>query len=301
MTLPNFIIFGVQKSGTTSVYKYLSQHPQVYVSPTKETNFLCTDWERNPLTVVNKNSDRSERKKIRTFEDYTALFDGVTDEIAIGEASPNYLFHYETSVPQIKKYVPDVKLIAILRNPVDRAYSDYLMMVREGRETKAISEQLAGETISSFTIKKGLYFEALQHFYANFDSARIKIFLFDELRQDSTKLMQELYEFLNVDSTFVPDTERVFQKAQVPKNQALNKLLQTPNPLRSSFAGLLQGVLPVKTRQNLRKSLVNLNMGSKSKPKLSDSDRSQLFEIYRHDILKLQDLIQRDLSVWLNE
>ena len=95
MKLPTFLIVGVQKAGTTSIYNYLQEHPQVYMSPIKETNFLERDWEK----LVAENSNIKNR--ISSFDDYCKLFSGVGDEIAIGEASPNYIFHYESSAPRI--------------------------------------------------------------------------------------------------------------------------------------------------------------------------------------------------------
>ncbi|MEL7223702.1 MAG: sulfotransferase, partial [Cyanobacteria bacterium J06576_12] len=91
MTLPNFLIFGVQKAGTTSIYSYLKQHPQVFVSPRKETDFFCRDLSV-PISVDEPRQTRGGRQRILTIEDYESLFARVTDEVAVGEASPNYLF-----------------------------------------------------------------------------------------------------------------------------------------------------------------------------------------------------------------
>jgi hypothetical protein len=297
MTLPNFVIIGVQKAGTTSIYNYLKQHPQIYTSPIKETHFFQQEW-------TNEEIEKAVRaygaNKPRTLEDYLKLFAGVRDEIAIGDASPNYLLYHQTSVPLIAKYIPHAKLIAILRNPVDRAYSDYLMNMREGRNKRDLIEQAKYRTQQSHVIRKGFYYEGLQHFYDVFDPQQIKVFLYDDLKADSGKLMKEMYQFLGVDPSFTPDTSKVAQKAQVPKNQAVNKLLQQKNPLRSSIAKMLRGVFSVKTRQKLRTQLVQLNMDKKGKiPPLSPQDRQELQEIYRPDILKLQELIGRDLSAWL--
>ena len=294
MKLPNFLIIGVQKAGTSSIYHYLKQHPQVYMSPVKETNFFERDWE-------NADPEACDRKKngIYTFSQYSQLFENVTDEIAIGEASPNYLFHYEASASLIQNHLPDVKLIAILRNPIERAYSDYLMHVRDSiGKPKPFAEHIQ-KANTSYTIRKGLYYDGLQHYLDKFGCDRVRVYLYEDLYRDSVQFMQEIYRFLGVDETFNTDTSQKLQVAQVPKNQTVNRLLRTENPLRSMAASALKAILPPEARQNLRSALMNLNSQDKSKLTLSAEERKQLADFYREDVLNLQELIQRDLSSWL--
>lgn len=295
MKLPTFLIIGVEKAGTTSVNNYLKQHPQVYMSPIKETNFLERDWEH---------ADSSKMKlkphRIDTFEKYCNLFQDVTDEKAIGEVSPNYIFHYQESIKRILRYVPDAQLIAILRNPTERAYSDYLMHIRDaiGNPT-SLSEQLKYKADKSYTLLKGLYYQILQHFYAQFNRKRIKICLYEDLCDRPVEFMQDMYKFIGVDESFCPDMSKKAQVAQVPKNQLVNKVLRQKNPVRTLVATGLRNILPESARQKLRSTLINLNSSDKSKTSLSPTERKQLVEYYREDILKLQDLIDRDLSNWL--
>lgn len=295
MVLPNFIIFGVEKAGTTSIYNYLKQHPQIYMSPIKETNFFEKDWE-NALPEVKA----KKRNGIYSLEKYCQLFEAVTDEIAIGEVSPNYLFHYQESVKTIKAVLPDAKMIAILRNPVDRAYSDYLMHIRDViGQPQTLKEQLKHRPQQSFTLRKGLYYEPLKHYFDAFSKENIKIYLYDDLCQDAVELMQDIYSFLNVDSMFKPDTSYKSQVAQVPKNKNFNYLLRVKNPFRTSVASFLKMFLSEKKRQMLRSQLLSLNSTKKASLTLSSDERSLLLEYYREDILKLQGLINRDLSAWL--
>ncbi|MEM8501894.1 MAG: sulfotransferase [Cyanobacteria bacterium P01_D01_bin.1] len=298
MTLPNFLIFGVQKAGTTSIYSYLQQHPQVFMSPRKETEFLGRDQMQptDNKTLLTPGG----RKQIATIEDYQALFEGVTNEIAIGEASPNYLFLHERAVPAIQKHVPKAKLIAILRNPVERAYSDYLMHVREvvGNQ-KPLAEQVKQSADSSFTLLKGRYFAGIKHFLKAFGPQQVKICLYEELRQDAAALMADLYSFIGVDAEFAVDAGQRQQKASVPKNQSINQLLRTNNPVRSAVGTLLRTVMPEEIRQQLRSRLIAANSAGKEAMPLAESDRQLLKDYYREDILRLQGLIDRDLSAWL--
>lgn len=302
MTLPNFLIFGVQKAGTTSIYNYLQQHPQVYTSPVKETDFMCRESARKPeLLTAEEQSQltRGGRRRILTLAQYEALFDRAGDAIAIGEASPNYLFTHEQSVPNIQTYIPNAKLIAVLRNPVERAYSDYLMSLRQVvGNLKPLDEQVKTSSSTSYTLLKGLYYEGTKHFIEAFGPEQVKIFLFDDLRKDSAGLMRDFYEFIGVDSSFQANTKEKKQEAEVPKNQAINQLLRTKNPAREAVAKVLRSVMGEETRQKLRSRLISANSQGKEGLPLSDEDRILLEGYYREDILKLQDLLDRDLSGW---
>lgn len=292
MKLPTFLIVGVQKAGTTSVYNYLHQHPQVYMSPIKETNFLEKDW--GAAQVGKQNSSG-----INTFAEYCQLFENAKDERALGEISPNYLFHYRTSAELIQRYVPNAKLIAILRNPIERAYSDYLMHVRDAINDKSLSEQIKTNPYKSFMIAKGLYYSSLKHYFEQFGREQMAVYLYEDLSSNSAQFMSHLYRFIGVDDQFQLNTSNKAQVAQVPKVKLVNQLLQSQNPLRASVAAVLKTVLSEDARQNLRQRLVKLNSHDKKVP-LSPEERQGLIEIYREDILKLQDLIERDLSAWLN-
>lgn len=295
MKLPNFIIIGVQKAGTSSIYGYLKQHPQVYMSPIKETNF----WT-NIAKDSQSNETASQKKRIMTFEQYTQLFEGVQDEIAIGEASPNYLFHYQISADLIQKNLRDAKLIAILRDPSERAYSDYLMHIRDAKYSgKTLTEQLQTSPQTSYTLRKGLYYQPLKHYIDKFGSEQVKVYLYEDLCQAPTKFMQSMYGFLGVDPTFDPDMSHRAQQGKLPKNQAVNNILRTKNPIRTAAANTLKIFLPFEVRQSLRNQLLEINSIDKKQIPLSPQERKLLVNYYRDDILKLQDLINRDLSNWL--
>ena len=292
MILPNFLIVGVQKAGTTSIYNYLQEHPQVYMSLIKETNFLEKDWENLPPEQQNKNG-------IVTLEKYAELFANVKDEIAIGEASPNYLFHHESSAARIKKYVPNAKLIVVLRNPVERAYSDYLMHIRDAIGYRSLSEQIKHSSHKSFILRKGFYFESIKYYLEQFGQAQVKIFFYEDLCENPQVFMQEVYQYIGVNDDFLPNTTRKAQVAKIPKNKNINNLLQRKNPLRNTAAKILKTVMPIEARQKLRDRLISLNSQTKQQAPLSAEERQQLIELYREDILQLQDLVGRDLSKWL--
>jgi hypothetical protein len=296
MVLPNFLIFGVQKAGTTSIYKYLCEHPEVYMSPRKETDYFGREPVASeasiPLTA-------GGRKQIATWHDYCDLFAGVQNEKAIGEVSPNYLFLHKKAVPQIQAQLPQAKLVAILRDPVERAYSDYLMSIRDWvGNRKPLAEQVIHSADTSHTLLKGRYYDGIKHFLDAFGPEQVKIFLYSDLRKDSDRLMQDLYSFIGVDPTFQANTHKKRQTAQVPKNQQLNQLLRTHNPVRATAATLLKTVMSESQRQKLRSRLIKANSQGKDALPLTQSDRATLETYYREDILRLQDLLDRDLNHW---
>ncbi|MEO0541965.1 MAG: sulfotransferase domain-containing protein, partial [Cyanobacteria bacterium P01_A01_bin.105] len=161
-----------------------------------------------------------------------------------------------------------------------------------------LGEQVKTRGDSSFVLLKGRYYEQMKHFMDVFSPEQIKVFLYDDLRADAQGLMQEMYGFLGVDPTFTPDTTQRAQTAKVPKNHTLNRLMRTQNPLRSAVSGLMR-VVPESVRRQLRSQLLTLNSKSKAALPLSETDKQLLIDYYRDDILKLQDLLGRDLSSWL--
>ncbi len=296
MNLPNFIIIGAAKSGTTALYHYLKQHPQIYLSPIKETEFFAFEGEE--LNFYGPGD--LPRATITNFADYQAQFQGVTDEIAIGEASPVYI--YSSKAPErIKNYLPDVKLIAILREPVERAYSQYLMFIRDQRETlmdfaQAVKQeetrQQKGWAWGWRYLELGFYYTQLKRYFDIFERQQIKVYLYDDLRDNPLKVIEDICGFLNVDTNFSPDMSFKPNISGVPDNKLLHDFLRKPNAVKD----LLKPLLPAKLRKSMRLNLQNSNL---SKPKLEPEVKEQLSPLFRKDILQLQDLIHRDLSGWL--
>lgn len=277
MVMPNFLVIGAAKAGTTSLYHYLNQHPQIYMSPRKETYFFMSS--NNEL------------------ENYKALFKEANGEIAIGEATPLYLYN-KKSPELIKNCLPQVKLIIVLRDPVDRAYSHFLYWRSQGQEpivdfAKAIREEPIrirdGYGINYHYINQGFYAPQLQCYLNLFDSSNIKINLYSDLVKNPSHFVKEIYNFLDVDDSFAAPTNQVLKKTAVPRNKVIDKILKTSNPVKEISKNLLSN--------KIRKLIANKLL--LSKPNISYNLRQKLIEIYREDILKTQRLVQRDLSILL--
>lgn len=290
MTLPNFMVIGVAKAGTTSFYHYLDQHPQVFMSPEKGSNYWGYEDARNW-----KWSEEEEGKApllrhfmARTFEEYQALYDGVTNEIAIGESSPQY-FRCPTAAQRIHAAIPHVKIVASLRNPADRAFSGFLMRTRRGESVKGFYEEL---TADASHVRESLYYKRLKRYFDIFPRDQIKVIIFEEFRKDPAKTLVDLFGFLGVDPNFVPDTSTQHNPAGVPKIRLLNKLFFHPTLIRTAKA-----IFPESVHQRLRQ-VQQQNL--KAPPKFPPDLRAQLLNIYREDITKLEGLLGRDLSIWYN-
>lgn len=258
---PNFIILGAAKAGTTALYHYLKQHPQIYVTPLKETNYFALAGEKLDFRGPG-DADYVNSLSITDEAAYRAQFDGVTDEIAVGEASPLYLYHPHAAA-RIREAVPDARLVAILRNPIDRAYSAFLHLVRDGREPErdfARVLQLEPERIAAnwehiwHLAAMGRYEEQLRRYYDLFPREQIKVYLYRDLRTDQTGVLRDLFAFLGADPDFRPDCTQRYNEATLPASE---------------------------------------------RPPLLPEVRRALQEQLRPDILRLQDLIGRDVSHWL--
>jgi hypothetical protein len=249
--------------------------------------------------------DRKRVSRLITdIERYRALFAGVSDEKAIGEASAWHLYVPESAY-RIRQYVPEAKLIAILRNPVDRAYSHFLYRLAQGgqggepftdfaRALDAEEERVRERWGPSFHYKRmGFYHEQLKRYYELFEPEQIRVYLYEDLDEDACGVMQDMFQFLGVNDTTVPEILR-HNVSGIPKSRTLQKFIQKPNSLKA----VTKPLLPAKLRRRMRIKLQNRNL---TKPPMPEGVHEELTEAYREDILKLQELIGRDLSSWLKQ
>lgn len=296
MILPNFLIVGAAKCGTTSLANYLSQHPQVYMSSQKEPRFFAFEDEllnfQGPATGINQTS-------VTSLEGYQALFDSVQQEIAIGEASTIYLYNQKAPL-RIRHYIPSAKLIAILRDPAERAYSAFTHLLRDGYETLDFVEGLAMEEMRILNnwphlwhyTKSGFYAQQIQRYLALFGREQLLICFYRDLFQNPFGLFKEICEFLGIDSTFQPDISSK-NISGIPKYKILHSLLTQDNMIKKTA----KKVVPKEVRQIVYPWLKSTSLAAK--PSLSKDIRENLISLYRDDILELQALLNRDLSAWL--
>lgn len=293
--MPNFLIVGAEKGGTTSLYAYLNQHPDIYMSPVKEPRYFSFAGQRPRYR--GPGDDQFVNQSVTDVVQYASLFDGARHERRLGEASPSYLFTPHTP-ERIRQQLPGGRLLAILRQPTDRAYSAYLMRLRLGLEpAQTFEEAVAQETwrrqngwFGGCYVHKGFYYAALSRYLQLFGRERFRIYLYDDLRHDARALVRDAFRFLEVDDRVEPDVSRRRNTAgRIVRHPLVEKLAKDDGPV--------DRLLPERVSSPLRWKLRRLN--TRPKPPLTAETRANLNTMYRDDILRTQDLIGRDLSHWL--
>ena len=294
---PNFIIIGAMKAATTSLYTYIKQHPDIFMTKVKEPMFFNNFNQNTDFKVLGNKS-----KKVNSLLDYFSMFSSVKNESAIGEASPAYIYN-ENAPHLIKEHLPDVKIIAILRQPTDRAYSNFLHTKRADRENVNSFEQaikIEKERISDnwsplyHYIQKGFYSVQLKRYYNLFPKENIKVYLFEDVVKTPKETLKDIFKFLNVDENIEIDVSKKSNVSGTPKGILgfILKKMRYYN-LMPKFA--ISDYLPTFIINLLFKSVY------KDTEKLDSVLRKELTDkYYREEILKLEKLIDRDLSNWLS-
>ncbi|HKK57920.1 MAG TPA: sulfotransferase [Salinivirga sp.] len=307
---PNFFIVGAAKAGTTSLYQYLNTHSNLYFSPVKEPHFFSTDIKTSEFTSIykrnidnlpqdfyqNKPKDSIQNVFIRDEKQYLNLFQWADGESAVGECSTSYLYSKEAA-KNVKKFNPDAKIVIALRNPADRTFSHYLMAVRFGftqlpfRKAlhKDFNQHKKGWGKSELFIELSLYYEQIKRYMAQFPEEQIKIVLFDEFKKDPLSTVNEICDFLGIDK-FSDIENKKHNAALMPKSKNLNRLM-----VNTGFKSKVSNILGEKAKDKLRQIFFQ----DDKIPKLSRQDRSYLQGLFKEDIQKTSELINRDLSHWL--
>ena len=279
MPLPNFIIFGAVKSGTGALHQYLSHHPEIFTSPLKEPRFFVNDASISP-----HDREAAHSTSITSLEEYSQCFDGATHEKAIGEASSNYIYSGRAA-RRIKEVIPQVRLIASLRNPVDRAYAHYMML--KASRKKAVSEILTDGRNESWAACS-LYHEKLKPYFDIFRRDQVKVVIFEEWVVNTAEALKEIYQFLGVDDSFEIASHIRYRPGVVTWPMARK-------------VGWVQEIKPyIPTRVLMTLNAIKAKV-SPERHRLSPEARREMVSWYHDDILKLQDLLHRDLSVWLED
>lgn len=292
--IPDFYIVGAAKSGTTSLWYYLGQHPNVYMTKeigVKELSFFCDDYG------------------IKTLSEYSSYFNLAKPNQLIGEVCHTYLTSSE-SAKLIKRHNPNAKIVIVLRNPVDRAYSLYNWMVAEGYEFATTFEKalkLENQRISDPDFKTNsnypTYFRNYHYFSSGLYSEQVRLYLevfgkdnchiisFDELRISLSSVLEELLNFLGLRSDYVYNREV----------QNISKTVKSPRLqyfLYRKFLYITSYFLPEKIAVPIRNKLIKINTSSKLPLKMKKQTRENLQLAYKDDIQILEKLIDKDLSSW---
>jgi len=292
--LPDFLIVGAGKSGTTSLYNYLKQHPQIFMPEIKEPKFFA--FAETPTAFTHPKGSTI----IWNFDEYISLFEPARDDQMLGEASPIYLRYYETTIRNIKKYITtwkSARIIMILRNPVDRAFSTYSMYrlaniepleFEEAILPEIVKERIENNWARGFDYLGISYYKSIKAYMDNFQ--HIKIYLYEDLKSDPLWLIKDIFKFLGIDDSFTPDISKKYMVSSIPRSQLLRRILQSQYLMHFFF------FIPTKKRDEIRKKILHKNL---KQLKMKRETRRYLVDFYKEDIVGLQKLIERDLLHWL--
>ncbi|NND94109.1 MAG: sulfotransferase [Flavobacteriales bacterium] len=309
----DFFVIGVVKGGTTSLYDYLNQHPELYLPPIKEINhFARTDIDESKFlpeyaTDVSIDLERYFKNgmpemvhiaHINDPNDYKKLYSPAQAGQKTGDISNSYMI-CPSAASAIHAHNPSAKIIVILRNPINRAWSQYLMNLRESKtETKDFIEELENDSravnqgwgVNHQYLELGNYSKQLKLYYDLFSAEQILPIIFEEYVKQPTIALRKICQFIGVSPEFEFDTSGKKNAASLPRNKTLNSLL-----VKSGAIKLAKDLVPRKLRQNLSGVLYS----SKNLPSLATEEISYLRGYYLSEINGLCSLINRDLtSIW---
>ena len=287
---PTFLVIGAYKAGTTTLHHVLRAHPQVFVPTRQEPSYFAFADRPDPRNPAWSKSVRDEAS-------YRALFAEAGDAGAVGEVSPEYLFNPAAS-DAIARRLPEVTLIAVLRNPVDRAFSDWTMYRRDGVERLEFAEALAeqearrarGEPTGNY-LAAGAYADQLERYLSRFRPDQLHITLYDDVTADATAAYAAIFRALGVDPAAAPPVASVHNVGTVATSPVDQLAFRTRARLRP-----VARRLPLRGLRRRASAALDERL---RRPTLDAAARARLVEYFSGDIERLQSLIGRDLSRWL--
>jgi hypothetical protein len=293
VTLPTFIVVGAAKAGTTALYWYLAEHPQIFMSPMKETNFFAYGVDDEGRLLYG--DPELHRFRVRSLPEYEELFGGAETALAIGEASPIYL-ECPQAATRIRALLPDARIVCGLRDPVDRAYSDYQMYLRSrGRRFdpgRDLATTAPWTRPGSHWMRIGRYHEMLSRYFDLFPREQIHVFLFDDLKRAPANVVRDVYAFVGVDPAFSPDLQTPHNVGGLPGSMLLERFL-TSNVIRRA----VEPLVPKRAADRVRR-LRTQNL--RHAPPLPASMRAEMARHFRDEVVKTSELIGRSLDGWLS-
>lgn len=279
---PDFFIVGARKAGTTSLHRYLLQHPAVFLPhDPKEPNFFSLAWDA---------AEASEGDLEAATERYLDLFSA--DAPVLGEASTTYLYH-EEAPDRLASRVPDARVVASLRDPITRAYSHYWMHVQAGDQPldfhEAVRRELEGEAEPMY-VAASRYADGLRRFQEALGEEAVLVFTLDDLGEDTREVVRDVVEHVGADTDAVEGMalERHNQFSGVPYGGLVERF--RTSDVVSAVAGAL---LPKRVRDLVGNNL--LLRETEEKPPMEDRTRAMLAEAFEGDVAEVEAILDRDL------
>ena len=286
----DLMIIGAQKAGTTSLQNYLNEHPEILGHPQIEFGFFKDD-------AMYANGYEKEFSR-----HFTA---GNINTAKAVVAKNTGMYDSEKALERLRQHNPDCKLVFIVREPVSRAYSSYSMekfnglLTRDFSEIKdVIEEKRFDDMMYRFFIRLGLYSEFLKSIYKFFPENQIKIVLFEKLGKDPAGVCREIFQWLNIDPSFTPSTEKEYNKTQKPKSVLVSNILMRLRSNDNVIKKVAKKVLPYKVFTRLGTFLIESNKSSKRTKPISPEIKEYLQQFFAPYNKELEELAKIDLNGW---
>lgn len=299
--LPNFVLAGAAKSGTSFLATALAEHPAVFLPTQKECSFFA--FQNCPPRFTGPQDERMNRRIITQQSEYYRLFDRAPDKhAAIGEASVYYLARPE-SFPRMRTLLgPDCKVLLVLRNPADRAFSGYGHYIRDGRETLSFADAIehederlaAGWQDSWGYTRMSRYAPGVQAALDAFGPSRVRIWTYEDLRDDPARLVAEAFDFIGVDPSFAPRTGTRVNASGAPRSKLVQRLIDERHVLKKIW----QPIVPAPVRSRVVQWIQKRNLRPLVFP---EELRPHLNEVFHADIAALSALTGRDFTPWARQ
>lgn len=296
MSLPNFIVAGFPKCGSTALHYYLNEHPEIYMPKQKELHFFTS----HILALQNQGPGDKEIKKtqIKTLKDYKKCYSNLNGETAIGDASPSYI-NYTSVLEKISKDLNNPKVIVLLRDPIKRAYSNYLHLVRAHREKLEFFEALKEEpnrkelNYSDFWYYSfnSLYSEKLKKVKNVFSD--VLVITQEELSVDTATTIKKVFRFLEVDEDYIPSNlDKRYNPGGTYKSNTVTKLIFKENSVKTA----IKKVFPVPVWMKHIKQNV-IEKYKTDTPEIDEKVENYLLNVFKEDVQNVKKL-GIDVSLW---
>jgi hypothetical protein len=297
MRLPNLVVVGAPKCGTTSLYHYLKQHPEVYLPARKELHYFTrhelvrdTAGPGDSTVLQHLCADRAA---------YEAEFAAAGGQPVRGDISPSY-FDFAEVAPAMRRELGEARIVVLLRDPIAKAFSQYMHLVRDGREPLPFYEALQAEaerTRRGWSMiwryaGSSRYAPRLRHYLDAFGAERVRIYRFEDFIADPQATLTDLWRWLGIDPSVRPDTSRAFNASSRPRSRVLASLISKRSPL----AALARALVPAGARARMTEAVRGLNAGAKGR--VDDRSAAYLREMFRDDVRETETIVGRPLG-WM--
>jgi hypothetical protein len=294
---PDFFIVGAPKAGTTWLYHNLSSNPGIFLPANKEPRYYSVDAE-DRLSFTGPGDDLWMRDFVRSGDDYGRLYADAGEGQLCGEASSDYLYRSTVAARRIREEIPDARVIVLLRNPAERAHSNWMHHVRDGRETLPFGDAIRAESgrIRSgwawwwHYLARGFYGRQLAPFFENFPEDQILIAQYDELQRDPTGLIGRVSSFLGVDPVVDSTADARWNESFAARSPAHAAARRVVRPTAVS-----RTLLPQRLRTGLR---LRFDRATLHRPEIGQEEYRRLQRLYAEDVRELADFADLDLSAW---